>query len=70
MRQQITKSWKVGLVAAIGLFAVIGVAMALITTSISNVQADPPHHHHYALPLPNGKPYNGNKNGCPPGLEN
>jgi len=34
------------------------------------VQAGPPHHHHCALPLPNGKPYNGNKNGCPPGLEN
>ncbi len=43
MRHQITK---VGLTAAIVLFAVIGVALATITNSVSNAQADPPTRHH------------------------
>jgi hypothetical protein len=65
MRHQITK---VGLIVAIGLFAVVGVTLATITTSISNVKADPPPRHHCG-DLPNGKLFTGRPPNCPPGLE-
>jgi hypothetical protein len=65
MRHQITK---VGLIAAIALFAVVGVTLA--TTSMANAQAAPPHRHHCHEPLPNGNPFPGKRPaGCPPGLE-
>jgi hypothetical protein len=69
MKKQIVTT---GLIAAIGLFAVVGVTLATLATSTTSVQADPPpRHHHCHEPLPNGNPYPGQKpTGCPPGLEN
>jgi hypothetical protein len=58
----------VGLVAAIWLIALAGVSLTMITTLISNVQADPPPRHHCG-DLPNGKLFTGRPPNCPPGLE-